>query len=99
METQEQSEYKLVRTYSAGVFFAKIESRNGKEGVLIDARRIWYWKGAASLSELAMKGTNDPINCKFPIAVNKIIVTEIIEILDVTLAAEKSMKAVPEWKA
>lgn len=95
----ELSEYKIIRTYSAGVFFAKIESRNGKEGVLIDARRIWYWKGAASLSELAVRGTNDPFNCKFPIVVKKIIVTEIIEILDVTLLAEASIKGVPEWKA
>ena len=95
----ELSEYKIIRTYSAGVFFAKIESRNGKEGVLIDARRIWYWKGAASLSELAVRGTNDPLNCKFPIAVKKIVVTEIIEILDVTILAEASIKGVPEWEA
>lgn len=44
---------KIVRTYSAGVFFAEVESRNGKEAVLRMARRLWFWEGAASLSELA----------------------------------------------
>jgi hypothetical protein len=47
---------KIVRTYSAGVFLANIESRNGKEAVLRDARRLWYWDGAASLSQVAIDG-------------------------------------------
>lgn len=44
------SNYKIVRTYSAGVFAGEIESRNGREVVMKNARRLWYWDGAASLS-------------------------------------------------
>lgn len=58
--------YVIVRTYSAGVFAGELESRTGQEVVLRNARRIWYWSGAASLSQLAMEGTKDPANCKFP---------------------------------
>ena len=43
----------MVRTYSAGVFLGTLKSREGKEVVLKDARRMWYWDGAASLSQLA----------------------------------------------
>ena len=43
--------YVICRTYSAGVFAGYLESRNGQEVVLRNARRIWYWKGAASLSQ------------------------------------------------
>jgi len=43
--------YVLVRTQSAGVFAGELESRNGQEVVLLNARRIWYWDGAASLSQ------------------------------------------------
>jgi hypothetical protein len=50
----------LVRTYSAGVFAGELVSRKGQEVVLKDARRIWYWAGAATLSELAMRGTSKP---------------------------------------
>jgi hypothetical protein len=93
------NKYVIVRTYSAGVFAGELESRNGKEVVLLNARRIWYWSGAASLSQLAMEGTSDPTNCKFPCEVNKVELLEAIEILDVTDKAKKSIKDVPIWQA
>lgn len=88
---------KIVRTYSAGVFAGDVESRNGKECVMRNARRIWYWDGAASLSELAMRGTSKPENCRFPVAVDRVELTEVIEILDCTDVAAKSISEVPEW--
>jgi len=93
------SDYKIVRTYSAGVFAGHLESRNGQEVVLRDARRIWYWDGAASLSQLTMEGTKKPNECKFPCKVDKVLLLEAIEILDVTEAAKKSIEEVPVWSA
>lgn len=90
-------EYCMVRTYSAGVFAGYIESREGKEAVLRKARRIWYWDGAASLSELATRGTSKPNNCKFPCEVDKIILTEVIEIIPISAEAKKSIEGVPVW--
>ena len=91
--------YEIVRTYSAGVFAGELESRNGKEVVLKNARRLWYWDGAASLSQLAMEGTSKPENCKFPCEVDRIELLEAIEILDVTKQAQTSIKEVKVWKA
>lgn len=88
----------LVRTQSAGVFMGELESRNGREVVLKNARRIWYWAGAASLSQLAMEGTSDPSNCKFPCPVDRVELLEAIEILDVTPKAKASIDGVPVWK-
>ena len=93
-----ESPYKIVRTYSAGVFLAIVESRNGQEAVLRDARRLWYWDGAASLSQLAMEGTVTPENCKFPIAVDRVEVLQVIEIIDVTPKAKTSIDGVKIWK-
>jgi hypothetical protein len=90
--------YCIVRTYSAGVFAGLVVSRKGKEVVMKDARRIWYWKGAASLSQLAMEGTSAPAECKFPRAVNAVTLTEAIEIIPTTENAEKSIREVPEWR-
>lgn len=98
-ETFEGMPYCIVRTYSAGVFAGYIEKREAKEVTLRNARRIWYWDGAASLSELAMEGTCNPEGCKFPIPVNKMIVTEAIEIIEVTEKAKKSIEGVPIWTA
>jgi hypothetical protein len=91
------SKYVIVRTYSAGVFAGFLQSRSGKEVVLTNARRLWYWKGAASLSQLAMSGTSNPAGCKFPVAVNRVELLEAIEILDCTDAARQSIESVPVW--
>lgn len=91
--------YVICRTDSAGVFAGVLKSRDGKEAVLTDARRIWYWDGAASLSQLAMEGTKKPENCKFPCAVDEVLLTEAIEIIPCTEAAEKSIRGVPVWSA
>lgn len=90
-------DYCIIRTYSAGVFAAYVESRNGKEAVLRQARRLWYWDGANSLSDIAIKGVTKPENCKFTTPVDKEVVTEVIEILYVTKEAEASIAGVEEW--
>lgn len=97
MSSKENGKYCIVRTYSAGVFAGNLESRKGKEIVLKNARRLWYWSGAASLSQLAVDGTSKPKDCKFPCEVPSIELLEAIEILDVTEKAEASIKGVPVW--
>ena len=89
----------VVRTYSAGVFLGKLVERNGKEVVLSDARRLWYWEGAASLSQLANEGVKKPEKCKFPAPVASVLLTEAIEIIPAREAAIASIAAVKEWKA
>ena len=91
-------EYCMVRTYSAGVFAGYVESRNGKEAVLRNARRIWYWAGAASLSQRAVDGTSKPDACKFPCPVDKVVLTEVIEIIPITTKAKNSIDEVPIWE-
>jgi hypothetical protein len=87
----------ICRTYSAGVFFGYLKSRDGKEVVLNKARRIHYWDGAASLSELAMRGVSKPHNCRFPVEVDEVLLTECVELLPVTKEAVENINAVPVW--
>jgi len=94
-----ENEYVIVRTYSAGVHFGILFSRNGKEVELTHSRRIWYWAGAASLSQMAVDGVKYPDKCKFSVVVPKIFLTEAIEIIPCTKEATKCILEVPEWKA
>jgi len=91
-------DYVIVRTYSAGVFAGYLESRKGQEVVLKNVRRLWYWDGAASLSQLAMEGVKKPENCKFPCEVDRIELLQAIEILDCTEEAKQSIDNVAIWK-
>lgn len=97
--TKRKKKYVIVRTYSAGVFAGYLESRKGQEVVLSKARRLWYWRGAASLSQLAVDGVSSPQECKFPAEVSRIELLQAIEILDVTEKARKCIAAVEPWRA
>lgn len=94
-----QREYVVVRGDRSGVFAGYLDSKNGSEAVLVNVRRLWYWDGAASCSQLAEKGVSKPENCKFPMAVKKILVLDAIEILYATEEARKSLEGVWIWQA
>lgn len=72
----------LIRTYSAGVHFGTLISREGQEVHLEHARRLWSWQGALSLSEIAAKGV-DIKNSKISVPVEEILLTQAIEIIPI----------------
>lgn len=92
-------DYVIVRTYSAGVHAGYLESRDGKEVTLKNSRRLWYWDGAASLSQLAVDGVSKPENCKFAVTLPLLILTEAIEIIPCTEKAKVCIEGIKEWKA
>lgn len=90
----------IVRSDRAGVFFAEVTvlDKSTKCADLKDARRLWYWDGAASLSQLAVDGVTAPQNCKFTLTVPSMTVLGVIEIIPCTEKAIKSIDGVPVWK-
>jgi len=94
-----KSPYVIVRSYSAGVFAGTLKSRKGQEVVLTNARRLWYWSGAASLSQLSIDGVSKPAACKFPAEVPEVTLLQAIEILPVSEKARKSIAEVKIWTA
>jgi hypothetical protein len=97
-ESVSDKDYCIIRTYSAGVFAGYIESREGKEAVIVNSRRLWSWAGARSLSQLAVEGTKKQEECNFAMIVDKTILTEVIEIIPCTPEAKKSIESVKIWK-
>lgn len=96
-EQIEGMDYVIIRSEKAGVFAGYLETENGNVVTLKRARRIWYWDGASSLSELAMHGTAKPENCKFPCEVDRVKVFEVIEILETSEKARNSIQSVKVW--
>lgn len=88
----------IIRADRAGVFFGTITRKDGNEVELKDCRRLWYWDGACSISELSLNGTVAPKACKFSVTVKEITVLGVIEIIPCTDSAVKSIEAVPVWK-
>lgn len=98
MEKNFVGKYVIVRSTNAGVFAGELKELEGQCVRMSNVRRIWYWKGAASISQLAKDGTSQPDECQFPAAVKKQIIFEVIEIIPCTSKAQKSIEDVKEWK-
>lgn len=89
----------IIRTQSAGVHYGELSEKNGKEVILKNSRRLWYWKTSnkgISLSEVANAGvTKDSKIC----AVVDFIWLEAIEIIPCTKEAIKNIEGQDEHKA
>ena len=92
----------LIRATNAGVHFGILASEEftpaGKVAVLIATRRVWYWSGAASLSQMANEGVKNPGGCKFSVEVPQNEIVGVIETIPLTPEAYENLKNVPEWK-
>ena len=97
-ELVDSMQFCIIRTYSAGVHAGYVKSREGKEVTLVNARRLWRWAGAFTLSELATEGTTNPEECKFAVSVPEIILTEAIEIIPCTERAKSSILGVANYE-
>lgn len=88
----------IVRADRAGVFFGNIKERIGSEVTMTNVRRLWFWSGAASLSQLAINGVTNRHDCRFTIVVPEITILGVIEIIPCSDEAIKSINSVKEWK-
>lgn len=91
----------IVRTHSAGVWMGDIKELTGSIAIITNARRLWYWSGAASLSQLATEGTKRPNDCKFTVTITDeegVYLPQVIEVLPCTDVAIANINSVKEWK-
>ena len=93
-----EGKYVIVRGDRSGVFAGVLESQEGQKVVLKQCRRLWYWNGAASISQIARDGVKKSSSCKFTVTVDEIVILDAIEIIPTTAEAEANIKAVQEWK-
>lgn len=90
--------YQIVRCDRSGVFAGYVKEISGQSATLINSRMLWYWDGAATLSQLAMEGVKLPDKCKFPMEVPVRYVTDVVERIPCTQKAKDSIDSVPVWK-
>jgi len=89
----------IVRTYSAGVFFGEIVEKAGNEVIVKNARRLWQWRAAESIS-LSAVSIHGIVESKSKIteAVDSIWL-EAIELIPCTEKAIASIEAAKNVKA
>lgn len=92
-------EYVIVRSRDAGVFAGWVTDAAATDVTIYEARRLWYWDGAATLSELALFGVKKPGSCKFPDPLPVVHVFGVCEIIPATEVARESIAKVKPWRA
>lgn len=96
-----KEKFYIVRTHSAGVWFGNMKKLEGSIAIITNARRLWSWAGAASLSQLAVEGSKKPNECRFTMVITDeegVYLPQIIEVLPCTEEAVLNIKSVSEWK-
>ena len=92
----------LIRSYAAGVHYGNIKKEeftpSGKVVTLSNTRRIWYWDGAASLSQLALSGVTKPENCKISVEITENEIVNVIETIPMTQKAVENLNNIQPWK-
>ena len=88
----------IVRATDAGVFYGEIKERRGDEVTMTNVRRVWYWSGANSISQMAMDGVKEPEKCKITMPVTEMTILGVIEIIPCTKGAMSNLDEVKEWK-
>lgn len=88
--------YVVVRTYSAGVHVGYLTHREGREVVLTETSRVWRWRGANTLHEMALHGvsTTEYTRISEQVAVNTL--TEATEVIPCTPEATDNLSK-PRW--
>ncbi len=88
----------IVRCNNAGVFFGTLKEYDNasREAVLGDVRRIHYWQGAASLSQVATEGVGK--GSRITMVVQEMAVMEVIEIIPCSSSAIDNLDNFKVWK-
>ena len=89
----------IVRAYESGVHFGEVtETRDKAHGLSVtlkNSRRVHYWEGAASLSQMAIEGIKSG---RIAMVLPEIQVENVCEIIPMSDAAIDNMKNQPIWK-
>lgn len=83
-------EFVVVRTYSAGVHCGVLAESAGTSVVLTDARRVWRWRGANTLSELSQRGSAEEWT-RISEPVPRILLTQAIEVIPCSAKARENL--------
>lgn len=102
VENTDGLKYVLIRSYGSGVHIGYLKSEKFESGIkivtLVNTRRVFYWAGAASLSQLALEGTTKPAECKISVELGENEVVNVIETIPLTEKAATNLNNVKIWK-
>lgn len=83
-------QFVLVRTFSAGVHMGVLKESSGTAVLLADARRLWRWTKANSLSEVSQQGVGEDSRISEPVPL--ILLTQATEVIPCSAKARSNLE-------
>lgn len=91
----------LIRSYDSGVHFGLLkQEQHTPAGIIVDlvqSRRVHYWSGAASLSQLAIDGIQNPDDSRIAKPLPFIRIGRVCEIIPTSPNLFVTLQNLPEW--
>lgn len=88
----------IIRSYDAGVFFGTVEHFDDVKRIvkLTEARRVHYWVGAASLSQMAVDGLSQD-GSRISVVVPEQVILNVIEVITCSAKAALNLREYKIW--
>ena len=87
----------IARIDRAGVFHGTLDYIDGEIIRLKDARRIYYWNGALSVTHIAAKGITGG-KVTIPVSTVEFMSNKIVELNECSEESTKSIETIKPWK-
>lgn len=84
-------QFVIVRCRNAGVHMGTLVDRIGSTVELKDARRLWRWRGANTLNEVAGGGVDITQHTRISDRIHSIVLTEACEVIPTTALAKEKL--------
>ena len=92
MKAKTEGGFVIVRCRDAGVHCGTLKSVDGRAVELENARRIWRWRGANTLNELAASGADMDAHTRISEPVEEIALLESCEVIKCTDVAKRNLE-------
>jgi hypothetical protein len=89
----------IARIDRAGVFHGTLAAKDAETTTMTDVRRIYYWRGALSVTDMSVTGVKAGSKVTVPAKRVEFETAKVIELIECTDKASKSIESIEPWKA
>ena len=89
----------IARINRAGVFHGTLAAKDAETTTMTDVRRIYYWQGPISVTDMSVTGVKAGSEVTLPAKRVEFETAKVIELIECSAEASKSIESIEPWKA
>ena len=89
----------IARIERAGVFHGVLDYKDAEITRMTHVRRIYYWQGALSVTDMAVNGISAASKVTVPASVVEFDTPQVVELIECSNEASQVIENITPWKA